>query len=573
MTIGSSQSDGAHKAQIPGPIPILASMDGQALALALIDAYPHPAWIIDEHGTVSAVNVTASNLRIQGAIAALAQETRNAGRSLIRRITLANSGEEGATALELTALNIGDPATGAVAILGRDLTGEHNLTAALVASRELYRDLVQCSADFAWETNGEGEFTYLSVRSALGFTADDLMGRPGANLLHSSLNADPLNPFTTREALDGYEVFVTGSDGDERLMEVYAVPVMDSDGNYIGARGSCRDITLDYTRRTMLDRVSERSRIIEGVIEAMRSAPEPGDMLIRAVHEMAAAIGRDVWLLRCNHSGVWYAAAGPGTNFTNTPFIPQDLGRAMEQAERNRTQEWRIEGARFLFHATTFGEQVNGALVFAQDDLGAPMTHTAIALIDALAAPLGIAIAQAEQVERLEQLSSIDELTGLLNRRAFIEAAELRILMGRRQARAAVFIYLDLDNFKPINDQLGHQTGDTVLRKLGQLLLRSGRNNDLIVRLGGDEFGLWLDATDLEGAVNKAEMLIRMIPALAPEMPPSAAKFGVSIGIAVVTPGPENLAGIMARADAALYEAKRAGRSTWRVAAEPVYAE
>jgi diguanylate cyclase (GGDEF)-like protein len=348
---------------------------------------------------------------------------------------------------------------------------------------------------------------------------------------------------------------------------------MDAEGYYIGARGSCRDITLDFTRRTMLDRVSERSRIIEGVIEAMRSAPEPGDMLIRAVHEMAAAIGRDVWLLRCNHSGVWYSAAGPGTNFTNTPFIPQDLGRALEQTERNRTQEWRIEGARFLFHATTFGEQVNGALVFAQDDLGAPMTHTAIALIDALAAPLGIAIAQATQVERLQQLSSIDELTGLLNRRAFTEAADLRIQMGRRQARAAVFLYLDLDNFKPINDQLGHQTGDAVLRKFGQLLLRSGRNNDLIVRLGGDEFGLWLDATDLEGAVNKAEMLIRMIPTLAPEMPASVSKFGVSIGIAVVTPGPETLAGIMARADTALYDAKRAGRSTWRVAAPPADAE
>ena len=145
--------------------------------------------------------------------------------------------------------------------------------------------------------------------------------------------------------------------------------------------------------------------------------------------------------------------------------------------------------------------------------------------------------------------------------------------MGRRQARAAVFLYLDLDNFKPINDQLGHQTGDAVLRKLGQLLLRSGRNNDLIVRLGGDEFGLWLDAPDLEGAVNKAEMLIRMIPELAPEMPPSTPKFGASIGIAAVNPGPESLAGIMARADAALYEAKRAGRSAWRVAAEPVTAE
>jgi diguanylate cyclase (GGDEF)-like protein len=353
-------------------------------------------------------------------------------------------------------------------------------------------------------------------------------------------------------------------DGDNRCLAINAVPMLDNAGQWFGARGVCRDITVAHEQRMALTRLTERERIIDSVIEAMRSAPEPSSMLSLAVRETAAAVDREVWLLRRNNVGLWYAA--DGVVDASSRQTAEEIGRVLESADPEKVMDYQKGIDRYKCRATRFGDVVNGAIIFVQRDNPGSFPGVASALMDALAGPIGIAIAQADQIERLQQLSSMDELTGLLNRRAFADAARRRMAMGRRQVRQAVFLYLDLDHFKPINDILGHQAGDALLRRLGQLLMGSTRANDLAVRLGGDEFGIWLDASDQAGAIAKAEALMKAVAELAPKLPAGAPSLGVSIGIAEVGAGEESVEDMLARADLALYDAKRSGRGTWRIA-------
>ena len=131
-------------------------------------------------------------------------------------------------------------------------------------------------------------------------------------------------------------------------------------------------------------------------------------------------------------------------------------------------------------------------------------------------------------------------------------------------------MFVDLDNFKPLNDEFGHDVGDDALRLTGELLRRIVRPTDLVARFGGDEFALWLDGADEFAAAERAEDLRVQAPGtLAHLVPDGRLKVTMSIGIAPRHPtGGEEIESLMQRADKAMYEVKRSGRGHWRVSHE-----
>lgn len=170
----------------------------------------------------------------------------------------------------------------------------------------------------------------------------------------------------------------------------------------------------------------------------------------------------------------------------------------------------------------------------------------------------------------LEQLSMVDSLTGLANRRQFDEVLAREWGRCRREHHSIAMVFLDVDKFKPYNDYYGHQRGDDCLRELARVFANGARRaSDLAVRYGGEEFVVLLPETGLMAARQIAETLVRDVEALG--LPHAASDVAgvvtVSAGVAVVMPDkierPEEL---LARADAALYEAKQAGRNCVRVA-------
>jgi len=182
---------------------------------------------------------------------------------------------------------------------------------------------------------------------------------------------------------------------------------------------------------------------------------------------------------------------------------------------------------------------------------------------------LGIAFAQIADRAALQRLSRTDELTGVLNRRAFLEDLERRLAHLARMNRSAALFYVDLDNFKAVNDERGHAAGDSVLRTLADLLRRESRAGDLVARLGGDEFALWIEELDEPRATATATTLLASAAALAPQSA-RAAPLGISVGAALSDAGDgKDLEGLIARADQAMYPAKRSGKGTYAIVPGP----
>jgi diguanylate cyclase (GGDEF)-like protein len=192
-----------------------------------------------------------------------------------------------------------------------------------------------------------------------------------------------------------------------------------------------------------------------------------------------------------------------------------------------------------------------------------------LALAAVLATRVARPVAQiVGDVARLSRQAQTDGLTGLANRRLLAERLEDELLRAQRNGTSVSLVMADIDNFKQINDTLGHQTGDNVLREFSAALDRSVRETDLAARYGGEEFVVVLPGAKLPNAARAAEQMRKAAAELAvPGRNGEVATFTVSFGVAEF-PTYANAEALIAAADAALYQAKRGGKN--RVAASTV---
>jgi diguanylate cyclase (GGDEF)-like protein len=162
----------------------------------------------------------------------------------------------------------------------------------------------------------------------------------------------------------------------------------------------------------------------------------------------------------------------------------------------------------------------------------------------------------------LRQLAMTDGLTGLLTRGHFIREADQAFALARRHDRGLSCIMMDVDFFKRVNDTHGHAMGDRVLRGVASACVALVRETDLVGRLGGEEFAIVLPETDLSGALILAERLRASIAETVWTTPDTATFFvTASLGVAEMNGADETFETALARADAAAYAAKRAGRN------------
>ena len=175
-------------------------------------------------------------------------------------------------------------------------------------------------------------------------------------------------------------------------------------------------------------------------------------------------------------------------------------------------------------------------------------------------AVVGVAIAGLSQLRRtqaqLELLATHDPLTTVLNARAFASQVAQELGRNRRYGRPLALIYLDLDDFKKVNDAHGHATGDAVLRLVADAMRSAVRQADFVGRLGGDEFGVLMPETDGSVAHSVANRLAGGIRTVFRGTPSVTA----SIGVVAVTGTEAGSDDLLRKADQAMYEAKRAGK-------------
>lgn len=163
--------------------------------------------------------------------------------------------------------------------------------------------------------------------------------------------------------------------------------------------------------------------------------------------------------------------------------------------------------------------------------------------------------------EVLEKISITDHLTELPNRRFAIGQLQLLLEEAKAASSPLSCMMIDADGFKEINDTHGHDAGDVVLQRLAKELLHSVRSDDIVCRLGGDEFIVICPGTDLEGALYLAEQTRKRIAALTVPAGQGCWVGSVSIGVACTTQGVRTTNTLLKAADEAVYEAKRCGRN------------
>lgn len=163
--------------------------------------------------------------------------------------------------------------------------------------------------------------------------------------------------------------------------------------------------------------------------------------------------------------------------------------------------------------------------------------------------------------EELRRLATTDTLTGVANRRSFIERARNELDRVRRFGESACMLMLDLDHFKKVNDRWGHSVGDEVLRHVARVCGAQLRSIDLFGRLGGEEFGVLLAGTDAQGAAGLAERIRQAVERAPAQTAAGPVTVTISIGVSGMRGTDPDPDAALIRADEALYEAKRGGRN------------
>ena len=200
----------------------------------------------------------------------------------------------------------------------------------------------------------------------------------------------------------------------------------------------------------------------------------------------------------------------------------------------------------------------------SQELLSTSLPHMLAIMVNTLAVmAMGfgyMALHSARLMEALEAQAATDALTGLLNRRGFDGAASQEWRRHQRAGTSLAVLMIDVDHFKRLNDKQGHAAGDAALRQLGAVVQQHIRPYDVAARLGGEEFCVLVVDGALPAALQTAERL-RLAVQEASRSEPSAAAVTISVGVSEALPDDPGLAAVMARADAALYRAKQAGRN------------
>jgi diguanylate cyclase (GGDEF)-like protein len=324
----------------------------------------------------------------------------------------------------------------------------------------------------------------------------------------------------------------------------------------------------------------DRERLVFGISNAVRSSIEIEKVLQRAVDD----IGTTLQVSRClvlrtpdlgqnvdayeYHDPVVssikeHFGTDEGLTFMRTALskqAPQDLmeSDADTAGPYEATFIRKLDYRSGLIVPLVIRDEVLG-IVFLHDCLQARQwSIDDISLLGALADQMSVGIENAQLHAEKKRQAVIDELTGVANRRRFMEVYQLEFERAKRYNEPLSLVIVDLDFLKKVNDTYGHQAGDEAIKTIGRLLKQSSRNVDLPARYGGEEFCLLLPNTDLAMAEQIAERLRKLIyetPVAGP------GTISASIGVACYPVHADNPETLFEKADTALYQAKGGGRN------------
>jgi len=561
----------SREGALPAPSVAHDDTDTFAVSPAALERYEEAVFRVTPGAGILPANPVAQEFaaRLQPAdmerLRAAADKALTANRALVDMVDVGAAEKQ--QNLQVTLVPLRD--AGGVLLFVRDLTLDNSLRLALVDSRRRYKDFIEISTDFTWETGPDERFAFVPPRGALGYTADGLMAMDPRGLLVADAPAADV-PFFTRRRVENEELWLRRPDGRAACVIVSAMPLIARDGAWVGARGVCRDVTETRDREATLTRVRNRERVLTRIVRAFRDEVDPEAMLSVAAEALARGLGAEHGhIFRALSDDAPVNPVSPGYQLAARygDLDPSQAAPILATlAQGAGAVEILIGGNQVLAAPARYQSASNGAVILWRGVERGAWNDDDRLLIGDIANQVGITIEQFTHHEHVLKISRTDALTGLLNRGAFVDGLQRFLVRLSRDGGHGVLIYVDLDNFKQVNDTRGHQAGDDVLLKVRDILVQYTRPTDLIARLGGDEFALWLNGADLAIAETRAGQFLARMKDLEPYSGPTK-PLGMSIGIAVWNrEGKETLDGLLARGDHAMYEAKRGGKNSFAVA-------
>ena len=439
---------------------------------------------------------------------------------------------------------------------------------AALASRAFWKEVCETVGDMIFETDRAGRFVLLMPAGILGYQVHTLIGHLGSDLIcdWDGAGGTRFNPFRCQRPTRMQHVWLRKLDGSAVLFAFSTRPT--SQG---GVRGVGIDVTDDdATVRTsvesvlfqaMLDRIVARMR---DEVLTSRIVRAGLDELVGCIGAQGAAVALDAAHAQERATPAPLYATGEGWDEIAPHLATSGVAdAATEEAPRSV-----LSGGRQILvvpNRTRFGPQT---AVVAWRRSRSDWRQTERQLVAAVAAALRSTIEQDSLQRQITDHARTDILTGLMSHRCFVEETRRRFDRLDRNAEPGTVLSLDIDHFGALNERHGPECGDEALRQMAAMLRDTFRPTDLVCRIAGDAFAVWLDGADMFAAAERAEWLCRNGMTLLHEG--VACRLGVSIGLACRPPHSlEDLDCLLRRADAAMRQAKRQ-RGVWHASQQEI---
>ncbi len=440
--------------------------------------------------------------------------------------------------------------------LNRDLRAEvderRHAELRIRASRQELSRILDNIQDTYFRTDRDGRILQMSpsVTKLLGYGKDELIGRHLDCVFADSQNVSEfmLALADSDGMLHGYELRLIRKDGTTIWVSKNAQYYRDETGEVAGVEGTARDITNLKEAEAALRAEKERALVtLESIGDGVIATDAAGyvEYLNPVAEQLTGWQARD-------------ALAKPLTEIFHV--VDEDTRQLVEDPVRaclRGRNTYRIPGHPILLATGNDSEHSIEANTAPILDEQRRVTGTVLVFHD---------VTELRGLARdMTYQASHDMLTGLVNRREFEIRTVQAIEAAKREGLQHALCYLDLDQFKVVNDTGGHIAGDELLKQLAAVLQARIRDSDTLARLGGDEFGVLLEACPLSKAKEIAEDLRGVIKAERFEWQGHSFEIGVSIGLVAITADSGDLADILSAADAACYVAKEQGRNRTHV--------
>ncbi|MFC2050579.1 PAS domain S-box protein [Chloroflexota bacterium] len=433
-------------------------------------------------------------------------------------------------------------------IVSQDITEYKQLEKALAKSEERYRTVLEQMEEAYFETDIAGNYTF--VNDALcrqsGYSREELMGmnyrvytpEDDVQRVYKAFNL----VYKAGKPIKGVPMGRIRKDGTRLSTETSAFPLRNGNGEMVGFRGITRDVTERAQMIAALSQSEERYRtVLEQMEEAYYETDNAGKFTF-----CNDAMCRQLGYSREELMGMSFKVLTPPEDVKRVFGIYNQVYRTGEPFASVPIERIRKDGTRIFVESSIFPLRNESDEIIGFRGIAADVTERR----------------QFEQ--KLAEMATHDALTGLPNRTLLSDRLTVALELSRRTGNRLAVMMLDLDRFKAVNDSMGHDVGDKLLKAVGKRLKVTMRKSDTVARIGGDEFVVLLP--QIPHADEVAKFAQRILEAFREPFVFNGYRPNIttSIGIAVYPEGGKDIESLLKNADTAMYRAKEQGRDIYR---------